>query len=129
MEPFVAFTRCATIASAMLAGLAQAATLTPGETVALQPSLQVTLDSTAAVLGSPPASVRNTLAWRPSVRSVDVDATKGNLLSAQLDGGFRLEAQAVRNVQQGGILAVNNLRVDFVRSHVDADLVVSEGRA
>jgi hypothetical protein len=93
------------------------------------PTGQSTLISTDTVLGSPPASVRNTLAWRPSVRSVEVDATTGNFLSAQLDGGFRLEAPSVRNVQQGGILAVNNLRVDFVRSHVDADLVVSEGRA
>lgn len=169
-------TRWATIASFTMAGLAQAATLSAHETVVLKPSLQVTLDSTAAglafsngtanpflpapsgaqapsglvnafnlsmakasptgpstltstetVLGSPPAPVRSTLAWLPSVRSVEVDATTGNLLSAQLDGGFRLEAPAIRNVQQGGILAANNLRIDFVRSNVYADLVVSEG--
>lgn len=46
MKPLLAFTRCVTITSSMLAGLAQAATLMPGETVALQPSLQVTLDNT-----------------------------------------------------------------------------------
>jgi hypothetical protein len=88
-----------------------------------------TLTTTETVLGSPPASVRNTLAWLPLVRSVEVDATTGNLLSAQLDGGIRLEVPAIRNVQQGGILAVNNLRVDFVRSNVCADLVEAEGRA
>lgn len=88
-----------------------------------------TLTTTETVQGSPPASVRNTLAWLPLVRSVEVDATTGNLLSAQLDGGFRLEVPAIRNVQQGGILAVNNLSVDFVRSKFYANLAEADGRA
>lgn len=173
---FHTLARWTAIASVMLAGIAQAATLTPQDTVGLQPALQVTLDSAAAGLafsngtpnpflpvplsatgpsglvnalnlssatvsptgsstvsatetmlpGSTPSSVRHTLTWLPSVHSVEVDPVTGHLLSARLDGGFRFSAPKTARIQEGGTVAVDNLRIDFVRSAITADVVIAE---